>query len=121
MQLTLDQSLAIYVNRFKEVYASNKYKYTSKFPYTCYNCGATIYVPFENTTRKDIFCEKCKYMHKVQGDKYINPQKRYLNEIKEKQLPIILSSSPDQNVVNLKSMSMLKPHDTAKPMKLIEL
>ena len=123
MQLTLDQSLSIYVNRFKELYVSNKYKYTSKFPYTCYNCGEVIYVPFEGASRKDIFCSKCKYMYKVnqRSSDEINLQQRYLNEIKEKQLPIITSSSPDPNAVDLKGMTMLKSHDTAKPLKLIEL
>jgi hypothetical protein len=60
-------------------------------------------------------------MNRVQGDDKLSQQQRYLNEIKEKQLPIISSSSPDPNVVNLKSMAMLRPQKVAKPLKLIEL
>jgi hypothetical protein len=120
MQLTLDQSLLIYINRFKEIYVSSKFKYTSKFPYKCLNCGDPIYVPFDGATRKDIFCQNCKDLAHIHGDKK-NPQLYYLNEIKEKQLPIILSSVPDPSLVNLEGMSMLKPYNPneAKPVKLI--
>ena len=122
MQLSLEQSINIYVNRFKEVYISNKFKYTSKFPYKCFNCDAIIYVPFEGSKRKDIFCKDCSHLSNVQRDKR-NPQSIYLNEIKEKQLPIILSSLPEHADINLDNVSELKPskYSKVKVIKTIDL
>jgi len=121
MQLTLEQSIQIYVNRFKEVYASNKFKFTSKFPATCFNCGAIIYVPFSNATRKDIFCNSCRDLSDVQLDKR-NPQLSYLNKIKEQQLPVIISAIPKNESIDLYGISAIKSrlNPKAKPLQLID-
>lgn len=118
MDLTLNQSIQVYVSRFKEVYYSNKFKFTSKFPYTCFNCGKLIFVPFNMVRRGDVLCDDCKHLVKVQRDDR-NPQFSYINEIKEKQLPIIMSSVPEG--INLEGLPVLKARKTpkAKPIMLL--
>lgn len=95
IQLSKEDTFRAHYLNYRSFYSHIHFEFIPKVPYNCLTCGKLIYVNFNRSGRKSVFCDK----HYEGAQIPTMVQMQYIKRLKELQVRIM--SSADSTYVNV--------------------